>query len=452
MTPTPPDGSPEVDPETVPEAGDGRGPVDSPTPAPDEGNDWWRPALVVGAVLAFGIVRSLPTVIVILALVIMIFLHELGHYVTAKWSGMKVTEFFLGFGPRLWSFRRGETEYGLKAIPAGAYVRIIGMSNLEEVDPADESRTYRQKSYPRRLSVAVAGSAMHFLMALVLWYVIVVGFGVARADSDQWSVGELSSLSSGASPAEGAGVEVGDRVVAINGQRFASFDDLASYVRARPDEAVAVTVERDGVEQEVEVTLASREVDGETVGYLGIAPEFDTVRAGVFEGAVQSVQQTGETMWLSVEGLGRLFSPSGVTGYIDTLAGDDGESSGSTSGSSGSSDSGETSSEGTRVTSIVGIVQTGNDAVEAGVVQLLGFLFLINVFIGVFNLVPLLPFDGGHVAVATYERLRSRRGHRYMADISKLIPVTYAVVGVLAFLFVTSIYLDITDPAANPFN
>ena len=106
--------------------------------------------------------------IVILAIVVMITLHELGHFVMAKRAGMKATEFFLGFGPKLWSTRRGETEYGIKLIPAGAYVRIIGMSNLEEVDPADEERTYRAKPYWRRLSVAVAGSTMHFILAFVL--------------------------------------------------------------------------------------------------------------------------------------------------------------------------------------------------------------------------------------------------------------------------------------------
>src|SRR5208282_2254501 len=107
---------------------------------------------------------------VVLALVAMVMLHEFGHFATAKWSGMKVTEFFVGFGPRLWSLRRGETEYGIKALPLGGYCRIIGMNNLEEVDPADEPRTYRQAPVWRRLSVALAGSAMHFLIAICLLF------------------------------------------------------------------------------------------------------------------------------------------------------------------------------------------------------------------------------------------------------------------------------------------
>src|SRR2546421_10982618 len=104
--------------------------------------------MIIGAgVLAAAITGVTKTVAVVIAIVVMIMLHELGHFATAKWAGMKVTEYFLGFGPRLWSIRRGETEYGVKAIPAGGYVKIIGMTNLEEVDPADEPRTYRQKPF-----------------------------------------------------------------------------------------------------------------------------------------------------------------------------------------------------------------------------------------------------------------------------------------------------------------
>src|SRR5688572_13910164 len=127
--------------------------------------------LVLGA-LALGIFGGWPILVVVLSLVFMIFMHELGHYLTAKSAGMKVTEFFIGFGPRIWSFQKGETEYGLKVIPAGAYVKVIGMNNLDEVDPADEAKTYRQASYPRRMAVAVAGSTMHFLQAILLLFVL----------------------------------------------------------------------------------------------------------------------------------------------------------------------------------------------------------------------------------------------------------------------------------------
>ncbi|HKX71575.1 MAG TPA: site-2 protease family protein, partial [Acidimicrobiales bacterium] len=153
----------------------------SQTPPPDQPDyetGGLRLALLVGAMVVAGLWWGWPVLLMILGIVVMIFLHELGHYLTAKWAGMKVTEFFIGFGPKIWSFQRGETEYGFKVLPAGAYVRIIGMNNLDETDPADESRTYRQQSFPKRLLVVSAGSLMHFAQAFVLLVVLlgVVGF------------------------------------------------------------------------------------------------------------------------------------------------------------------------------------------------------------------------------------------------------------------------------------
>src|SRR5688500_16603584 len=177
-----------------------------------------RLALLAAVVVAFGLRFGLAVILIIAALVGMIFLHERGHYLTAKAAGMKVTEFFLGFGPRIWSFRRGETEYGVKAIPAGAYVRIIGMSNLDEVDPADEERTYRSKPFWRRLSVAVAGSTMHFLLAFALVITVFVGFG--SASEDNWYLRTVSG------PAADAGLEPGDRIITVDGRRYETFDEL----------------------------------------------------------------------------------------------------------------------------------------------------------------------------------------------------------------------------------
>ncbi|MFV2039261.1 MAG: site-2 protease family protein, partial [Acidimicrobiales bacterium] len=151
----------------------GQTPAAVPSAAETGGS--WRGIAVLAALMAWlGIAAGWEYIVVVLALVFMITMHELGHYLAARSGGMKVTEFFLGFGPRLWSFRRGETEYGVKGIWAGAYVKVIGMNNLEEVDPADESRTYRQKSYPKRMLVAVAGSGMHFIMALIAIYAVLV--------------------------------------------------------------------------------------------------------------------------------------------------------------------------------------------------------------------------------------------------------------------------------------
>lgn len=390
-----------------------------------------RTLLVVALVAAAGLKLGLSAVIVIVALVLMIFMHELGHYLTARSAGMKVTEFFIGFGPRLWSFHRGETEYGLKAIPAGAYVRIIGMSNLEEVDPSDEDRTYRAKPYWRRLSVAVAGSTMHFLMALALAFIVFAGVGVRDPETHAWTIGSLVEPSA----ATRAGLVLGDRIVAVDGRNFGTFDEVSDYLRANPGEEVTLRIDHDGSILERAVTLASENPNtGEHVGFLGVGPTFPAERVGPVDAAWRSAREFGTVAKMSVVGLGHILSPSGVSNYVDTILSPE------TGG-----DAGEIPED--RPTSVVGIVQIGSQVSEDGWVNVLYLLFGVNIFIGVFNLLPVLPFDGGHVAVATYEKIRSMiSGRRYQADVAKLLPLTYVVVMALALLFVTTIYLDIARP------
>ena len=392
----------------------------------------WRTLVFVAAGLAILAVRWPSTMVVILALVVFIFLHELGHYVTAKWAGMKVTEFFIGFGPRLWSFTKGETEYGLKAIPAGAYVRIIGMSNLEnDVDPADEDRTYRSKSYARRMSVAVAGSTMHFIVAFILIVAVFGGFGIRNAESSSWTVYSVLEPSAAAS----AGVQVDDRILAVDGVAFASFDAMSEYLRERPGETVELRVLRAGEVLTLRAELGRRNPNtGEAVGFLGIGPTFPLEREGPIGAVVEGGKEMFEAGKASILGLGRIFSPAGVSSYVDQLTG---PPSGGVAGEPPAD----------RPTSVVGIVQIGSQVAESGWVNVFYLMFAVNIFIGIFNLIPLLPFDGGHVAIATYEKIRSlRTGRRYHADVAKLLPLTYVVVLLLAALFVTTIYLDFAQP------
>jgi len=185
----------------------------------------------------------------------MLVLHEMGHFLVARWAGMQVTEFFLGFGPRLWSVRRGETTYGVKAIPAGAYVRITGMSSLDVVDPADEQRTYRQQSYPKRMAVALAGSATHFAIALFLLFVVYAAVGTP--DPDRWVVGEVVSDSTAAA----VGVRTGDRILSVDGVETTGFDEFGIVVRSVPGDLVDVVVHRDGE------TMVHRAVIGERGGW-----------------------------------------------------------------------------------------------------------------------------------------------------------------------------------------
>src|SRR5207302_8194919 len=179
-----------------------------------------RLAFFVAVLLVLAVVSGFfPFAVVIFAVMAIVMVHELGHFVTAKWAGMKVTEYFFGFGPRLWSVRKGETEYGVKAIPAGGYVRIIGMSNVDVVDPEDEDRTYRAKPYRHRLGVAVAGSTMHFLIAGGLLFAVFAFVGLP-------DVRPVVEQIVPDSPAQHSDFRVGDRIVAVNGITVHQWEDI----------------------------------------------------------------------------------------------------------------------------------------------------------------------------------------------------------------------------------
>jgi len=433
-------------------------PPPPPPPGPQgeiAGQDW-RLGLLVAGTLAFGVLAGRGWLLIIGALVVMIFLHELGHYLTAKWSGMKVTEFFLFFGPKIWSFKRGDTEYGIKLIPLGAYVRIIGMSNVDpDVAPEDEPRTFRQQSYPKRLLVVSAGSLMHLLQAFVLFVVVFSVLGVpgqstlaerlggrAPVESD-WSVGNVVEGSAAAD----AGLRPGDDLVSIAGEPVETFEAVGPLVAPNPGDEVELVVMREGREVRLDAILGTNEQD-RSKGFLGIGPGFDLpdVRANPLRGAVESGRLTGEIMGQTVQGLASFF-----TGGVDDFAADvaDGGNRGADPTVTGSgSGGGRAPGEGdeNRLISIYGIARIGAGASEDGMVNFLLLMAGINISIGLLNMVPLLPLDGGHVAIATYERIRSIGGRRHMADVSRLLPLTYAVLLAMLLLGVSSIYLDIVDP------
>jgi membrane-associated protease RseP (regulator of RpoE activity) len=405
-----------------------------------------RLAMLVGSVVLLGLWAGMSALIVVLSIVLIIFLHELGHYVTARAAGMKCTEFFIGFGPRIWSFHRGETEYGVKAIPAGAYVKVIGMTNLEEVDPADESRTYRQKPYWRRMSVAVAGSAMHFLIAVVCLFAFFVTIGVQQ--DDRWEVGRLASpdLPGVVSPAGAAGIEVGDQVLALDGVEVSTFDELRDQILSNaPGDQVVATVLRGG--QQLDIAVVLGEVEGGA--FLGIGPSYPSQPLGPVSAATTTVTEFAEFSRLTVEAIGRIFSPAGLSNFMG-LAVDTART--PVDGPDGAV-SVPIEDQGDRVLSIYGAARLGAQMADTGLGGFLAFMALINIFIGIFNLVPLLPLDGGHVAIATYEKIReliARSTARYHADVSKLIPLTYVVIFVLVGVGVVALYLDIANPIDLP--
>ena len=396
-------------------------------------------AIVVGLAIYFHFAKTLA---VVFALIAMIMVHELGHFATAKWSGMKVTEYFLGFGPRIWSFRRGETEYGIKAIPAGGYVRIVGMNNLEQIDPLDEGRAYRNATYPRRILVSSAGSIMHFVMAYLILVILFSVVGVANPSKAE--IATLVSFPGGITPAVAAGLRVGDIIEEVNGTSIGSINNLVSDIQNSPGRSLTLGVLRGN--QLIEVPIepvragslqASISSSSASTGMIGVRLTEPIQTVGIGRSFIQPFDVISQYSSATVGALVSHFSPNGISEYVNTLS----HPSSSISGPNANA----------RFESPVGIVRLASQAAHVGLGAVLTLLFSINIFVGIFNMVPLLPLDGGHVLVATYERIRTRRGKVFHADMMKMIPVTYAVLLVIVLLGVTALYLDITHPLANPF-
>ena len=403
-------------------------------------------ALVVLVALAV-VTGYVDLLIVVASIIVIVMLHELGHFLVAKRSGMKVTEYFVGFGPRLWSFRRGETEYGIKALPLGGYVKIPGMTNLEEVDPADEGRLYRDKPFHSRLAVAVAGSAVHFVLALVLLFALFTFVGVPNSSRVQ--IEGLNPVGGRVGPAAVGGIRPGDIVVSVDGKPVGgSVATLTKAINDHPDVPVTVVVDRAGTEK----TLTVTPVDGRTLhekgstaptgtapyGLIGVSLGSPVEVRSALHGVTSAGAQLGSLAWSSVTSIGRLFSPSGVAGRFDQV----------TSAKAAS----RAAANGTRASSILGIGATATDALHAGIGDYLYILIVINIFFGVFNLFPMLPLDGGHVAIAVYEKIRTGKSKvLYHADVAKLMPFTWLFMLFLAILIVPALLTDILHPAANPF-
>lgn len=429
-------------------------------PAPEPRSEraaFVRLALVVGAGIGLAAaLHALAVLVVVLALVVMVMVHELGHFVAAKASGMKVTEYFLGFGPRLWSVRRGETEYGVKAVPAGGYVRIVGMTALEEVAPEDEARSYRQASFPRRMAVAVAGSFMHFVMALLLLWAMFAFSGMPVATYGQ--VGAVARFADGTSPALSAGVRPGDVLVSVDGQRYSQVDQLIAAIKARPGQETTLGVERGGRQ----LTLHLRPVDGRKAflrqpdgtlqpdvpasrpptGVIGVALNVVT-RQGTVNPLVAAQRATtmlGSVTAQTAQGIAQVFSFHGLGSFAHQVAVANQHPSGTSSGGSSSG----------QVLSIVGAIQIGAQAAGRNLSELLYILVAVNVFVGMINLFPMLPLDGGHVVIAVYERLRSRRGRAYHADVAKLMPVAYVLLAFMLLFGLGALYMNIVNPAHLP--
>jgi membrane-associated protease RseP (regulator of RpoE activity) len=437
----------------------------------------------VDSVLAFIV----GVVIVVIGLAISIGLHEIGHLVPAKLFGVKVTQYMIGFGPTIWSRRKGETEYGIKAIPLGGYISMIGMfppakgeqakadstgffrglvqdardSSTESITAGDEHRAFYLLPVWKRIIIMFGGPFMNLLLAFVFFGVLLMGFGVAQPSTTIGSVSECALPATSerqtcepgdpAAPGAAAGIEPGDRIVSIAGEPIESWNESTAIIRDHAGEQVALVVERGGETLDLEVTpmLSERyRLDDKGAVVTDAAGEPLTEEAG-FVGIGTVIETERQPITAVPAFVGE--NVAGVTGIILNLPQRMIDIAEAAFGP------GERDPNGPM--SIVGAGRVAGEVAatdQLEVVQkaagLIGLLGSLNIALFVFNLIPLLPLDGGHIAGALWEAIRRgfaklfRRPDPGPVDLAKLMPLTLAVVVVLGGMSALLIYADIVKP------
>jgi membrane-associated protease RseP (regulator of RpoE activity) len=378
------------------------------------------------------------------ALLFSIMVHEYGHYITAKRYGMRVTEFFLGFGKRIWSTQRGETEFGIKAIPAGGYCKISGMSVRDEM-PADIAHRAFYKARTReKLVVLGSGSVLHFILGFLFLFILFTGVGVVKSLPIIQEVlpcvpakTECTS-SDPISPAKQAGLLPGDEVVGINGVRNLEWSEISPVLRESAGKQVSLVILRDGSEINIDLVAATRTVDGEDRGFIGIVNKYGLVKENPISAIGSSAEATAQLFVGSIKAL--IGLPQQIPTLIrQTFLGE------------------ERGTDG--LVGIVGVARaTGETASSSNLTmgeKIATFLLIIaslNIFVGIFNLIPILPLDGGHIAVALFEGARRQiyrirgRTEPGKVDIEKLTPITVIVLVALIFLTALLLIADIFNP------
>ncbi|MET8161079.1 site-2 protease family protein [Sphaerisporangium sp. NPDC005289] len=419
-------------------------------------------------------------------LAVSIALHELGHLVPAKFFGVKVTQYMVGFGPTMWSRRRGDTEYGLKWIPMGGYIRMIGalpprpnddpnklrnistgpwqaliesarQAALEEVKPGDADRVLYRKPWWQKVIIFIGGPAMNFVLAFVLFAIVLMGFGISVpkpvvAEVSKCVVtvaeqekGQQCTPAHRSTPAALAGLRAKDKIVSFGGRPVNSWDDASTLIRTHGAGPVAIGIERDGKPMTLNATLIAQDRPSlddpekldKNVGFLGVSPTLVVEKQGlgyVVGAMADLVRRTGSAL---------LQLPQRLVGVWQAAFG----------GAERDLNSPQ---------SVVGAGRLGGAIAAAAIPlenKIAGFIQLLagfNLAIGMFNLIPLMPLDGGQIAGGLWEgikrgyarvRRRPMPGH---VDIAKALPLTYTVAIFLIAMSSLLIYADIVNPIRLP--
>jgi membrane-associated protease RseP (regulator of RpoE activity) len=367
----------------------------------------------------------------VVALLFSVMVHEFGHYITARKYGMWVSEFFVGFGKRIWSVQRGETEFGVKAIPAGGYCKIEGMSPNDEMPQGQEDRAFYKASSGKKLIVLGAGSFLHFVLGFVLLFTLFAGIGTNQVLP---VINEVVPNSA----AQAAGIQAGDEVISINGKKVTEWYKDVEVIRQSQGKELRLVLDRNG--EQISVTASARltDIDGTKRYVLGIVNDMGLKRSGLLVSIKNSATVTRSFLVESVKSLGKL--PEKIPAlWGATVRGEERDPNG--------------------LVGVVGVARVSGEAVGSDkltVMERLATFVLIvaslNIFVGVFNLLPILPLDGGHMAVAMADSIRAflarLRGRPRPApiDVTVLTPITMVVFVVLATLTLLLLVADVINP------